>query len=184
MRFVATAIAGAFLIEQERHADERGHFARTYCAREFADHGLNPAIAQVSVSYNHLRGTLRGMHWQAAAAAETKLVRPTRGAIHDVIVDLRPGSPTYLACVASELSAEGGAALYVPEMCAHGFQTLADSTEVEYQISEFHAPDAARGFRYDDPALGIRWPLPVAAINSRDREWPAFRAALPAVAAP
>jgi dTDP-4-dehydrorhamnose 3,5-epimerase len=176
LRFVQTAIAGAYLLEQERHADDRGFFARTFCVDEFEAHGLNPAIAQASVSFNHARGTLRGMHWQAAPAAETKLVRVTRGAVHDVIVDLRPGSPTHLERVAVDLDAESGTALYVPEECAHGFQTLADATEVEYQIGAFFSPDHARGFRHDDPAFAIEWPLPVSAISARDRDWPPYSA--------
>jgi len=176
VRFVPTAIEGAFVLEQERHADERGWFARTFCARDFAEQGLKPAVAQTSVSFNHRRGTLRGMHWQAPPAAEAKLVRCTRGAMWDVIVDLRPESPTWLRRFAVELDAESGAALYVPEMVAHGFQTLADDTEVSYQISEFFAPECARGAPYDDPAFGIEWPLPVTVMSDKDRGWPAFGA--------
>lgn len=172
MRFVETRLAGAFVVSVEPHQDERGAFARTYCAREFEAAGLSPTIAQASVSVNHSRGTLRGMHYQAAPAGEIKLVRCTAGAIFDVIVDLRPDSPTYLQHVAVELSADNRTALYIPELFAHGFITLRDDTEVFYQISEFYAPGHGRGLRYDDPALAIEWPEPVRVISDQDRAWP------------
>jgi dTDP-4-dehydrorhamnose 3,5-epimerase len=174
MRFTPAGLDGAYLVEPERHADDRGHFARTFCAREFAERGLTPAIAQSSISYNHARGTLRGMHYQLPPAAEAKLVRCTHGAVYDVLVDLRPDSPTYLRHVAVELTADEGAALYVPELVAHGFQTLEPGTEVAYQISEFHSPEHARGFRHDDPLFSIEWPLPVSAISERDLSWPDY----------
>jgi dTDP-4-dehydrorhamnose 3,5-epimerase len=170
--FTATAVAGAWLLDVEPHADERGFFARTFCERELAARGLDARVSQCSVAWNHARGTVRGMHWQAPPHGEAKLVRCTRGAIHDVVVDLRPESPTYRARVAVELTADNRRQLYVPPGCAHGYQTLADGCEVAYQMSEPHAPAAARGARWDDPALGIVWPLPVAVISERDRSWP------------
>jgi dTDP-4-dehydrorhamnose 3,5-epimerase len=174
--FEETALPGAWRLLPERAADERGYFARTYCADDFAARGLEPAIAQCSVSYNHRRGTLRGLHFQEAPHAEVKLVRCTRGAVWDVIVDLRPGSPTYRRWAAAELTAGNGAALYIPKGCAHGLQTLADETEIFYQISVPYAPESARGYRYDDPAFAIDWPEPVAVISQRDLSWPPFEA--------
>jgi dTDP-4-dehydrorhamnose 3,5-epimerase len=172
VRFTETEIPGAFIIDLEPHTDERGFFARTFCAREFAEHGLTTTIAQVNASYNHRRGTLRGMHYQAEPAGEAKLVRCVSGAIHDVIVDMRPGSPTYLRHVAVELSAANRRQLYIPELCAAGYQTLADDTEVCYQVSEFYTPASERGLRHDDPILGLRWPLPVTEISAKDVAWP------------
>jgi dTDP-4-dehydrorhamnose 3,5-epimerase len=172
MRFIETHISGAYVIELEERADGRGFFARTYCAREFAEHGLTARVSQCNLSYNHRRGTLRGMHYQSEPAAEAKLVRCVAGAIVDVIVDIRPGSPTYLRHVAVELSASNRRALFVPELVATGYQTLADNTEVAYQVSEFYTPETERGLRHDDPALGIRWPLPVSEISDKDRSWP------------
>jgi dTDP-4-dehydrorhamnose 3,5-epimerase len=172
MRFTETKVAGAFLIEPEPIADERGFFARTWCREEFTANGLNPELAQANISFNHRRGTLRGMHYQAAPHQEAKLVRCTRGAIFDVAVDLRPGSATYRAWVGAELTDANRAMLYVPEGCAHGFLTLADATEVAYQMSAPYAPAAARGVRWDDPAFGIEWPGEVLVINDRDRGYP------------
>ena len=172
MRFEATGLAGAFLVELERLEDARGFFARTFCAREFADRGLASVFVQSSVSFTSRRGTVRGLHYQLPPACEVKLVRCTAGAIYDVIVDLRPDSPTYLQHAGVELTADNRRALYVPEMFAHGFQTLADGSDVLYQMSEFHAPDRAAGVRFDDPRLGIQWPLPVAEISGKDRNWP------------
>jgi len=172
MRFTELEIPGAFLVELEPHVDGRGFFARTFCAREFADHGLISTVAQVNASFNHRRGTLRGMHFQAEPALEAKLVRCLSGAILDVIVDLRPGSPTYLRHVALELTAANRRQLYIPQRCAAGYQTLADDTEVAYQVSEFYAPETERGLRHDDPGLGITWPLPVTEISAKDRAWP------------
>jgi dTDP-4-dehydrorhamnose 3,5-epimerase len=172
MRFVPTSLAGAWVVEQERHADERGFFARTWCAREFAEQGLESALVQCSVSYNHRRGTLRGLHYQAPPFAEVKLVRCTRGALFDVAVDLRPDSPSFRRWVGVELTAEDGRALYIPRGFAHGFYALADATEVAYQISAPFAPEAARGVRWDDPFLGVQWPGPVSVIAPRDRDYP------------
>ena len=174
MRFVELPLAGAFRVELERHADDRGYFARTYCAREFAAAGLEPAVVQASISWNARRGTLRGMHWQAPPHAEAKLVRCAQGRIHDVVVDLRPGSPTYLRHAAVELSAAEGNALYIPPGLAHGFLTLVDGCQVHYQMSTFHAPEAGRGARWNDPAFGIEWPAPVEVVSERDRSWPDF----------
>ena len=174
MIFTETPLPGAFVLELERLRDERGFVARTWCEREAAARGLNPRVVQCSVSRNARMGTLRGMHYQAAPHAEAKLVRCTRGAIHDVIVDLRPGSPTYVRHFAVVLSADDGKALYVPEGMAHGFQTLADDTEVLYQMSEFHTPTHARGVRWNDPAFGIAWPPADRIIAERDRCWPDF----------
>ena len=174
MIFLSTALPGAYLIHPQPHGDERGSFVRTWCQQEFAAHGLTDLPVQTSVSYNHRRGTLRGMHWQAAPHAESKMVRCTRGAIYDVIIDLRPDSPTFMGWIGLELSWLNRAQLYVPKGCAHGFQTLEDNTEVSYQISELYAPEAGRGVRYDDPAFSINWPLPVRAISSQDRMWPDF----------
>ncbi|HXX31669.1 MAG TPA: dTDP-4-dehydrorhamnose 3,5-epimerase [Myxococcaceae bacterium] len=172
MRFLPTSLAGAVLLEQERHPDARGFFARTWCRDELAAQGLDAGLAQASVSFNHRRGTLRGLHYQAPPHAEVKLVRCTRGALFDVAVDLRPDSPGFLSWVGVELTAENGRALYIPKGFAHGFYTLADATEVEYLISTPYAPDSARAVRFDDPLLGIRWPGPVEVIAPRDRDTP------------
>ncbi|MGH2500468.1 MAG: dTDP-4-dehydrorhamnose 3,5-epimerase [Candidatus Limnocylindria bacterium] len=174
MRFRETALRGAFVVELEPRVDARGFFARAFCAEEFAAHGLRTSVAQSNIAFNHRRGTVRGMHYQLPPSAEAKLVRCTRGAVHDVIVDLRPGSATYGRHVAAVLSADDRRALYVPELFAHGYQTLVDDAEVFYQASEFYAPAAERGFRYDDAALGIAWPLPVSEISAKDAAWPAF----------
>lgn len=182
MRFTETPLAGAFVIELEPCEDERGFFARTFCRREFEALGLRAAVAQGNVSYNHRKGTLRGMHWQAAPAAEPKLVRCTRGAIHDVIVDLRPGSPTYLRHFAVELTGENWRSLYVPDLFAHGYLTLTDGAEVSYLVGEFYAPGHERGLRYDDPALGIEWPGAVEVISDKDRAWPLLGAGAPSPA--
>lgn len=174
MRFTPAPLDGAWIIDLERREDPRGWFARTFCRREFEAHGLEPVIAQANISWNARKGTLRGMHYQVPPAAETKLVRCTRGALWDVIVDLRPDSPTFLRHFGVELTAENGRQLYVPELFAHGFLTLADDTEVAYQVGEFYTPGAERGIRHDDPALGIEWPAPVAVISEKDAAWPAF----------
>ena len=174
MRFCETSVAGAWLIEPEPIADERGFFARTFCREEFADHGLNPELAQANISFNHRKGTLRGLHYQEAPHAEAKLVRSVRGAIWDLALDLRPDSPTYLAWFGVELSDANRAMLYVPEGCAHGFLTLTDDAEVAYQMSAPYAPQAARGVRFDDPAFGISWPGEVVVIHERDRTYPDF----------
>ena len=172
MIFRATKLEGAFLIEPERKEDERGYFARTFCEREFAEHGLRSCFVQCNTSFNRRKGTLRGMHFQAAPHEEAKLVSCTRGAIYDVIVDLRPGSSTYHQHVAETLSADNGRMLYIPEGFAHGFQTLADDTEVFYQMSEFYDPESARGVRWNDPAFQIQWPEAERIMIARDREYP------------
>jgi len=169
--FTETTLAGAFVIDLDRKEDDRGFFARAFCQNEFLDHGLNQVIAQANIAFNRETGTLRGMHFQFPPAAETKLVRCTRGAILDVIVDLRPESPTYLEHVAVELTADNHRALYVPERFVHGYQVLEDATETSYQVGEFYTPSAEGGLRYDDPRLGLEWPLPVAQISEKDRAW-------------
>jgi len=172
VKFLTTELDGLVLIELERLEDERGFFARTFCVREFEEQGLKPEVAQCSVSHNKVRGTLRGMHFQADPHAECRLVRCTAGAIYDVAVDLRRGSKTFLKWVAVELSAENCRSLYVPEGFAHGFQTLVDGSEVHYQMSvPYHAP-SARGVRWDDPLLAIDWPLEPTVISARDRQYP------------
>ena len=176
MIFTETPLAGAFVLDFERRGDDRGFFARAYCANEFREHGLNPNVVQTNVSYNRRRGTLRGMHYQVPPAQEAKLVRCTRGAIWDAIVDLRPESPTYLQHFGVELSADNGRSLFVPELFAHGYQALADETEVIYQVSAFYSPDHERGAAHDDPEFGIEWPLPVSEISDKDRSWPPFGA--------
>lgn len=175
MKLTELELPGAFLIDLEPMEDERGFFARSFCRREFAVHGLNAAVAQCGISYNRTRGTLRGLHYQVPPAAEAKLVRCTRGAVYDVLVDLRPASPTCCRWTAVELTAENYRMVYIPEGLAHGFQTLYDDTELLYQISEFYAPEFARGLRWDDPAFQIAWPLPVSAISDRDRSHPLFQ---------
>lgn len=177
MIFRETPLAGAWLLEPERIEDERGFFARTWCRRDFAARGLDPAIAQCSVSFNHRRGTLRGLHFQAAPHEEVKLVRVTCGAVWDVIVDLRPESSTFRKHFSIVLSAESRNELYIPKGMAHGFQTLEDGTEVFYQISEFFAPESARGYRWDDPSFAIPWPEPVTVISEKDRNLPLFEEA-------
>lgn len=177
MRFTETKIRGAFVVELEPIADERGFFARTYCEREFAEHGLCARFAQCSVSYNRRRGTLRGLHYQTAPYEETKLVRCTRGALYDVIVDVRAGSPTYARHVALVLSAENRTMLYVPPGLAHGFQTLEDETEIFYQISEPYRPEHAAGVAWDDPTLAIAWPEMARVISERDRTLPRLQPA-------
>jgi dTDP-4-dehydrorhamnose 3,5-epimerase len=172
--FTEAPLKGAFVIEPEPLADTRGFFARTWCQREAEKHGLNPRLVQCSVSFNLRRGTLRGLHYQAAPHEEAKLVRCTTGAIHDVIVDLRPDSPTFRGHFAVLLSAKNRRMLYVPEGFAHGFQTIEDGTEVFYQMSEFYSPQSARGVRWDDPAFGIVWPAADRIINERDRAYPDF----------
>jgi dTDP-4-dehydrorhamnose 3,5-epimerase len=169
--FTETSLPGAFVIDLERREDSRGYFARTFCQHELVEHGLKPVIAQANAAYNNTAGTVRGMHFQFPPRAETKIVRCTRGAIVDIIVDLRPESPTYLQSVSVELNEENGRALYVPERFAHGYQTLLDGTETSYQVGEFYAPETEGGLAYDDPRLGLVWPLPVAAISEKDAHW-------------
>jgi dTDP-4-dehydrorhamnose 3,5-epimerase len=174
MIFTQTDLAGAFVIEPETHEDARGFFARTWCQREFASHGLNAHLAQCSVSFSHSRGTLRGIHYQTAPREEAKLVRCTKGSIYDVIIDLRADSATFTRSFTVELTANNRRMLYVPEGIAHGFQTLEDNTEVFYQISEFYTPEYARGIRWNDPLFGIRWPLDLRMISDKDQSYPDF----------
>lgn len=172
MIFVPAGIEGAWFIELEPKTDDRGMFARTWCAAEFARHGLDATIAQCNMSYSRRRGTLRGMHWQEAPYAENKLVRCTAGAVFDVCVDLRKGSATYLKWVGRTLTAENRAALFVPEGCAHGFLTLVDDSEVAYQVSRPYAAHAERGLRWNDPAIAIEWPGEIVVASERDRSFP------------
>lgn len=171
MIFSETELAGAYIVDIDRREDNRGYFARLFCADEFATHGLQPMVAQASLSFNATRGTVRGMHFQYPPAAETKYIRCTKGEVLDVIVDLRPESPTFLKHVAVNLSAENKRGLYVPQRFAHGFMTLADETELTYLISESHAPNAEGGFRYNDPTISVSWPLSVSVISERDTKW-------------
>ena len=174
MVFTPTGIHGAFLIEPQRLNDERGFFARTWCNEEAAAHGLNPKVEQCNASFNPTAGTLRGMHYQEAPHAEAKLVRCTAGAVFDVLIDIRPSSPTFKGWYGAELTAGNHRMVYVPEGCAHGYLTLVDDTEVFYQVSTRYAPAAARGVRYDDPSFGVQWPAPVLHIHPRDRDYPDF----------
>jgi dTDP-4-dehydrorhamnose 3,5-epimerase len=174
--FTETPLLGAFVVEPEPIEDARGLFARTWCRREFEARGLETRIAQCSTSFNKRKGTLRGMHYQVSPAAETKIIRCTRGSLYDVILDMRPDSPTFTRHFAVVLTAENRKMLYVPTGFAHGFQTLEDDTELLYQISEFYAPDHARGVRWDDPVFGIRWPEDERTIVGRDRSYPNFHA--------
>lgn len=167
-------LPGAYLVELTPHQDERGFFARTWCQREFSEHGLNPRLVQCNLSYNRQRGTLRGMHYQAAPYEEAKVVQCTRGTIYDVIIDLRPDSSTFRQHLAVMLTAQARNMLYTPEGFAHGFLTLEDDTEIFYQISEFYAPEHARGVRWNDPAFGIQWPAEVNVISERDATYPDF----------
>ena len=174
MIFTKTPLKGAYVIDPERHTDERGFFARTWCQQEFEAHGLNPVLVQCNISYNYRKGTLRGMHYQVAPHAEEKLVRCTAGAIYDVIVDLRADSHTFKHWFAMELSFENRRMLYLPAGLAHGFLTLTDGAEVFYQMSEFYMSECARGIRWNDPTFGIRWPHEVTMISEQDRIYPDF----------
>ena len=178
MKFTETKLKGAFIIDLELKQDHRGFFARTFCGREFEAYNLKSTVAQCNLSFNYKEGTLRGMHYQIPPATETKLIRCTKGAIYDVIIDMRPGSPTYLQHIGVELTAENRRALYVPEMFAHGYQALADETEVIYQVSEYYTPNQERGLRYDDPSLGINWPLPISEISEKDTNWSLLKISL------
>lgn len=172
MIFHETRLKGAFVVELDKKEDDRGFFARAFCSREFEEHGLRPQVVQANMSYNHKRGTVRGMHYQVAPASEPKFIRCIRGAIWDVIIDMRPDSPTYLQHVGVELSADNRTAIYVPDMFAHGNQALTDGAELLYLVGEFYTPGCERGVRYDDPKIGIEWPLPVTVISDKDRGWP------------
>jgi dTDP-4-dehydrorhamnose 3,5-epimerase len=171
MIFVETKLQGAYIIDIEKREDSRGFFARAFCQKEFEAQGLKPIIAQANVAFNGVEGTMRGMHFQYPPVGETKIVRCTRGAILDIIVDLRPESPTYLQHIAVELNEDNHRALYVPERFGHGYQVLRDKTETSYQVGEFYAPGSEGGLRYDDPRLELRWPLPVTVISEKDQAW-------------
>ena len=175
MIFTETRLKGAFIVELERRTDERGFFARAFCQNEFRERGLKAVIAQANIASNLKKATLRGMHFQYPPAAETKLVRCTRGAILDIIVDLRPESPTYLEHIAVELNDDNMTALYVPGRFAHGYQALREATDTSYQVGEFYTPDAEGGLRFDDSQLGLQWPLPVSVVSPKDQ---AFRTLL------
>jgi len=170
MIFEETKLKGAFIIEPERLEDERGFFARTFCQKEFENRGLNPKVAQCNISFNKQKGTLRGMHYQAAPYEEAKLVRCTKGAIYDVIIDLRPCSHTFKKWLAVNLTAENCRMLYIPEGFAHGFQTIETNTEVFYQMSEFYHPESARGIRWNDPVFGIEWRIENPIISTKDQQ--------------
>jgi dTDP-4-dehydrorhamnose 3,5-epimerase len=172
MKFSKCDVAGAWVIDPTPHPDERGRFMRAWCKHEFANHGIDFTPMQANMGLSLQRGTIRGLHYQLAPALEAKLVRCTRGSIYDVVVDLRTGSPTRGLWYGLELSADNGRMFYVPEGCAHGCQSMRDNSEIHYMTSAFYAPKQARGIRYDDPAIGIRWPLPVSVISAQDRNWP------------
>lgn len=172
MKYTPTAVAGVLIVDLEPRTDDRGFFARTFDVAEFAEHGLDTTVVQANLSYNHRAGTLRGLHRQVPPHAEGKLVRCTAGAIVDVAVDVRPDSPTYGAHVMVELSAANRTALFIPPYVAHGYQTLVDDAEVTYQVSGPYAPQGEQGFRYDDAAFGIVWPVPVTVISDKDASWP------------
>ena len=172
MKFIETGIAGVWLIEPDLRSDNRGRFFRAWCSREFSDHGINFLPVQANMGFSVHKGTLRGMHVQVEPALEAKLIRCTRGAMFDVAVDLRSDSPTYRKWFGVELSAENGRMLYVPELCAHGYQTLEDNTEMFYLTSQYYAPEVARGAQFDDQSFKIEWPLEVVAISEQDRNWP------------
>jgi len=172
MRFTEAKILGARVIEPTPHEDDRGRFMRAWCVREFAEQGVDFVPVQANMGRSRRRGTVRGLHLQEAPALEAKLVRCTRGAIFDVAVDLRPGSPSYGAWSGAELTAENGRMLYVPEGCAHGYQTLEEDTEIYYLTSAFYAPDRVRGVRFDDPVFAIAWPLAAAVVSAQDLNWP------------
>lgn len=172
MKYTPTEVDGVVIVDVEPHRDDRGFFARSFCATEFDRLGMDSTVAQTNVSYNATRGTLRGLHRQVPPYSEAKLVRCTRGAIVDVAVDVRPDSPTYGRHVTVELTADNHRALFLPPYVAHGFQTLADDTEVIYQVSGPYAPEGEQGFRWDDPEFGVQWPLPITVISDKDATWP------------
>lgn len=172
MKFTETPLQGAYLITPDLLEDERGFFARSFCRHEFTDHGLNADFVQCNISFNKMKGTLRGMHYQISPHEEVKLVRCTAGAIYDVIIDLRAESPTFMKWFAVELTAENHKLLYIPKRFAHGFQTLSANTELSYHHSSFFSPECSRGLRFDDPILGIKWPLSVGVISVRDQNYP------------
>lgn len=175
MRFLETGIVGAWVIDPTPHQDNRGHFMRAWCAREFEEHGIAFVPVQANMALSLVKGTIRGMHFQDQSAIEAKLVRCTRGALFDVAIDLRPDSPTYGEWYGVELTAENGRMLLVPGGCAHGCQSLEKYTEMHYMASEYYTPAAAHGVRFDDPAFGIEWPLPATVVSDQDRNWPLVR---------
>jgi len=172
MIFRETKLKGAFIIEVEKREDERGFFARTWCKKEFEDHGLTTNMVQSNIAFSKRKGTLRGLHYQKAPYGEVKVVRCTRGSLYDVLVDVRPGSSTYRQWVGVELTSDNHKMAYIPEGFAHGYQTLEDNTEVTYQVSQFYSPDFEQGIRYDDPGIGIDWPLIDKTISDKDKGWP------------
>ena len=172
MRFRETPVAGAWLIDPDPHEDERGRFLRAWCSREFKEHGLGFLPVQANMGLSVRKGTIRGMHFQAAPALEAKLIRCTRGSMFDVVLDLRPNSASYGTWHGAELSADNGRMLFVPEQCAHGYQTLEDDTEMYYLTSQFYTPSVASGVRFNDPAFDIEWPLPASVVSDQDRNWP------------
>jgi dTDP-4-dehydrorhamnose 3,5-epimerase len=174
MKFTETKLKGAYIVEIEKLTDERGFFARSWCRKEFEALGLTARVVQANVSYNLKKGTLRGMHYQIAPYQECKLIRCTRGAIYDVIIDLRPDSPTYKQWTGLELTADNYTLFFVPEDFGHGFQTLTDDTEITYQVTQFYTPGSEKGIRFDDPTFNIQWPLEVTTISDKDRTWPDF----------
>jgi dTDP-4-dehydrorhamnose 3,5-epimerase len=174
MNFSPTELPGVFLVEPEMQVDDRGSFARSFCVDEFAAAGIAFEVVQANISFNKFSGTVRGMHYQRPPHAEAKIVRCTSGAMHDVVVDLRPDSPAYGTWIAAELNADNRLAMFIPEGCAHGFQTLLDNTEVDYLMSGRYVPEAATGVRFDDPAFSIDWPLVVSSVSDRDSSWPDF----------
>ena len=175
MIFSPTELPGVFLIELEMRTDDRGSFARSFCVDEFASAGIEFEVVQANLSFNKFSGTVRGMHLQRTPHAEAKVVRCSSGALYDVVVDLRPDSATYCRSFAAELNADNRTAMFIPEGCAHGFQTLLDNTEVEYLMSGRYVPESSTGVRFDDPVFGIEWPLPVSSVSERDRSWPDFQ---------
>lgn len=174
MKFIETDLPGAYIIELDKREDDRGFFARAWCRREFGDRGIHSQLVQCNISFNKKRGTLRGMHYQTTPYEEAKLVRCTRGAVYDVIIDIRPYSDTFTQWVSVDLTDENRKMLFIPEGFAHGFLTLADSTEVFYMMSEFYMPEFAKGIRWNDPAFNIRWPIPVKVISERDMQYSNF----------
>jgi dTDP-4-dehydrorhamnose 3,5-epimerase len=172
MIFHETKLKGAFIVELDKMDDDRGFFARAFCSQKFEQHGLRPQVVQANMSYNHKKGTVRGMHYQVSPASEPKFIRCISGSIWDVIIDMRPDSPTYLQNIGVELSAENRRAIYVPDMFAHGNQALTDGAELLYLVGEFYTPGCERGVRYDDPLIEIEWPLAVTVISDKDASWP------------
>lgn len=171
MIFTPTKLKGAFIVDMQPNNDHRGFFARSYCEREFKEHGIDPRIVQANVSYNHKKGTMRGMHYSAPPVRESKFIRCTKGAVYDVIIDCRKDSPTHLQWIGVELTEDNHRALYVPPVFGHGFVTLRDDTEVTYLVGDFYQPGSERGLRYDDPVLKIEWPTKIEVISEKDKSW-------------